>query len=161
MAPVVEAMALATPSLPCAPVPPGAVHDLPPVKVQPPAAVRYLVKLSVVPEDSERCTVAMASVGRVTPGLTAAIALSFQLVILPPKMDTSSCGVRISLLTPDRLYDRAIGPVTIGRSIASLPAQRLDFASANWAVLSAESEPPKSVWLAMKSLTPLPDPPPP
>ena len=90
------------------------------------------MKLSVVPDESERCTVAIANDGRVTPGLADAMAASFQLVILPPKMPTSTAGVRISLLTPERLKLTAIGPVTMGRSMASLPAQRLVLASANW-----------------------------
>src|ERR1700712_4408065 len=103
MLPVVLAICLATPSLPWAPVPPGAVQDLPPSAVQPPAAARYLVKLSVVPELSDRWMVAIARVGSFTPGLTAAIAESFQFEILPLKMLLSRAGVRISLVTPDRL----------------------------------------------------------
>src|SRR6478735_2770126 len=103
MEPAVLATALPTPSLPCAAVPPGAVQALPPSKVQPPAAVRYLVKLSVVPDSSARCTVAIATDGNVTPGLTAAILGSFQVLMVPPKIPVNNSGVRISLSTPSRL----------------------------------------------------------
>ena len=61
------------------------------------------MKLSVVPESSARCTAWMASDGSVTPGLSAAIAGSFQLAMVPAKIPASTCGVRIRLSTPDRL----------------------------------------------------------
>jgi len=37
----------------------------------------------VVPLPSERCTARIGTTGRVVPGFAAAIALSFQVVILP------------------------------------------------------------------------------
>ena len=55
----------------------------------------------------------------------------------------------------------AIGPVTIGRLIASAPPHRLDLAAAAWSALSAESEPAMSELLLVKSVMPWPEPPPP
>src|SRR5664279_195916 len=127
MAPSVLLICLDTPSLPCAATPPGAVQDFPPGNVHAvgAAAVRYFVKLSVVPESSARCTAWIARFGNVTPGFTAAIFGSFQFATVPPKIPASTSGVRISLSTPERLYASAVGPVTIGRLTASLPAHRV------------------------------------
>src|SRR6478735_4844183 len=163
MEPSVPLISLDAPSLPCAATPPGAVHDFPGAAVQapPPAAARYLVKFSVVPESSARCTEEIASVGSVTPGFSAAILGSFQLAMVPSKIPASTAGVRISVSTPDRLYANAIGPVTIGRLIAGLFAHRVLCAWDAWSACSAESDPAKSTWFAMKSAMPLPDPPPP
>src|SRR5262245_50715274 len=82
--------------------PPGAFHTLSWPKVQsvPAAAVRYLVKLSLVPELSERCTVRIGVAGRVTPELSAAMAGSFHLVILPEKILASVAGENCRLLAP-------------------------------------------------------------
>src|SRR5665647_1945128 len=101
MPPSVDFTALATPadfSLP-SPLP---VHFLPEAAGQSAAAAacRYLVKLSVVPDSSERKKTLMASDGRVTPGLIAAIAGSFQVVMTPLKILAVTAGVRISLSTP-------------------------------------------------------------
>ena len=54
------------------------------------------MKLSVVPESSERWIVEIARSGSLTPLFAAAIAGSYHLVILPPKMPDSSAGVRTS-----------------------------------------------------------------
>src|SRR6476661_6680549 len=134
MEPSVLLICLDTPSLPCAATPPGAVHDFPGAAVQapPPAAARYLVKFSVVPESSARCTDWIASDGSVTPGFAAAIVGSFQFAIVPPKIPANTAGVRISLSTPDRLYAKAIGPVTIGRLTAGLLAHRVLCACDAW-----------------------------
>src|SRR5665647_833662 len=101
MPPSVDFTALATPadfSLP-SPLPD---HFLAGVAAQSAAAAacRYLVKFSVVPDSSERKKTLMASVGRVTPGLIAAIAGSFHLVMAPLKILAVTAGVRISLATP-------------------------------------------------------------
>ncbi len=45
------------------------------------AFFRYVVKLFVVPEESERCTTVMLVDGSETPGLSALIAGSFQVLI--------------------------------------------------------------------------------
>ena len=70
----------------------------------------------MVPEESERWAMVIAVLGRVTPGLSAAIAGSFHFVILPWKMlamtGADSCS---GLLTPDRLYETVIGAITIGK----------------------------------------------
>src|SRR4029078_9300356 len=106
MEPSVPLIYLDTTSLLCPATPPGAVHDFPGAAVQapPPAAARYLVKFSVVPESSARCTDWIASVGSVTPGVSAATFGSCQFAIVPSKIPASTAGVRINVSTPDRLY---------------------------------------------------------
>src|ERR1700744_2286514 len=79
------------------------------------ASWRNSVKFCVVPEESERTAVVIAVDGRVTPGLMALIAGSFQLLMLPWKMLAMTVGVSFRLLTPCRLYDRVIGPMTTGK----------------------------------------------
>ncbi len=68
--------------------------------VQTSAAVapRYLVKLSVVPDDSDRWKAAMVASGRVAPGLIAAMAGSFHLVIAPVKIFAVTSGVEDELV---------------------------------------------------------------
>ena len=73
------------------------------VQTPAPAAFRYLVKLSVVPDSSERKNTVIGGAGSVTPGFSAAIAGSFQVVILPLKILAATSGVRISLSTPSTL----------------------------------------------------------
>src|SRR5690348_302781 len=101
MPPSVDFTAFATPSdfglpspLPVQVLPGSAVHSLGA------AALRYLVKFSVVPDSSERKNTLIGSLGRVVPGLAAAMALSFQVVILPLKMPAVTSGVRTSLSRP-------------------------------------------------------------
>src|SRR6476659_3079216 len=113
MPPSVDFTALATPadfSLP-SPLP---VHFLPGAVVHTfgAAAARYLVKFSVVPDSSERKKTLIAVEGSLTPGLIAAMAGSFHLVIWPRKILAVTSGVRMSLSTPATLQDTAIGPVT-------------------------------------------------
>src|SRR5262245_27256299 len=123
MEPLVFFTASATPWEPWAPWPPGAVHFLPPSKVQTEGAVpvRNLVKLSVVPESSERWIVAICRFGRVTPGLSFAMAGSFQFLIVPAKILASVSGVSCRLWRLGTLYATPIGPTTIGRLMATLP----------------------------------------
>src|SRR5664280_1857505 len=104
MPPSVDFTALETPALACLPSP-LPVHFLPVAAGQSLGAepFRYLVKLSVVPDSSERKKTLMALSGRVTPGLTAAIAGSFHLVMTPLKILAVKAGVKISLPTPWRL----------------------------------------------------------
>src|SRR5665647_2997631 len=64
------------------------------------AACRYLVTFSVVPDSSERKKTLTASVGSVVPGLVAAIAASFQVVMAPLKSLAVTAGVRLSLAAP-------------------------------------------------------------
>jgi hypothetical protein len=67
------------------------------------------VKFSVVPDSSERLTGVIARSGRGTPGLSAAIAGSFQVVICWSKIPARTAGERFSSSTPSRLYTTAIG----------------------------------------------------
>jgi hypothetical protein len=100
--------------------------------------------------------------GSVTPELSAAMAGSFQAVILPSKIFAATSALSVSLSTPLTLYAMAMGPVTIGRFHASEPQEA--FASSAsilpsfGSVLSAESEPAKSTCLAMNCLMPAPEP---
>src|SRR6476661_3841399 len=105
MDPSVLLTCLDTPSLPWAATPPGAAHAFAGSKLHAfgAAALRYLVKFSVVPESSARCTAWTPVAGRVTPGLTAAIAGSFQVVMVPAKMPAITSGVRVSESTPETL----------------------------------------------------------
>src|SRR6476646_1569006 len=105
MAPLVCDTAVATPSEPLTPLPPGAVHFLPPSNVHSDgaAAVRYLVKLSVVPDSSLRWYVWIAVDGSVASGLSALIAASSHLVILCAKMSARVFGASWRLSTPERL----------------------------------------------------------
>src|SRR6266498_5148162 len=97
--------ALATPSEPFAPVPPGAFQALALLNVQSfsAALLRYLVKLSVVPDSSERCTVWIAVDGSFAPLFCEAIAGSFHLVTLPEKILASVEASSCRLSTPSTL----------------------------------------------------------
>ena len=64
----------------------------------------HVVKPWVVPEESERWTTVMLVLGRLMPGLSALIAGSSQVLILPMKMPATVGPSSFSpLLTPDRL----------------------------------------------------------
>src|ERR1700753_3042116 len=86
-------MAAATPSLPLAPVSPeghftslsAPIADLNDDE----ESDRNVVKPFVVPEESERWTTVIFSLGRVTSGLSALIAGSFQVVIFFWKMSAA------------------------------------------------------------------------
>src|SRR6478752_6655630 len=105
MDPSVLLICLDTPSLPCAATPPGAVQDFEASIVQSDgaAALRYLVKFSVVPESSARCTAWIARAGRVTPEFSAAMAGSFQVLMVPLKIPANTAGVNVRLSTPAML----------------------------------------------------------
>src|SRR3954453_23874883 len=64
---------------------------------------RYFCRFSVVPDSSERKNTEILVEGSVTPELIAAMAGSFQVVILPRKILAATEGVRTSLSTPGRL----------------------------------------------------------
>src|ERR1022692_3715162 len=97
-------MICATPGFPDAACPPGQlmVLPVPSVHVDGAALVRYNVKLAVVPDPSERCTVVMAVAGNLTPGLSPAMAGSFQVVILPAKIPATVAGPNVNFDTPDK-----------------------------------------------------------
>src|SRR6478609_11531682 len=105
MEPSVLLTCLDTPSLPCAATPPGAAQALAGSKVHAlgAAALRYLVKFSVVPESSARCTAWIARAGRVTPEFSAAMAGSFQVLMVPLKIPANTAGVNVRLSTPAML----------------------------------------------------------
>ena len=95
--------------------------------------------------------------GRLTPGLIALIAGSFQVLILAWKMSAMTVGVSCNgLLRPDRLYDTVIGPITTGKYSTVLPLK-----SDAWVDGIGESEPAKLTVPAARSVRPLPEPPPP
>src|SRR2546421_11982314 len=104
MAPSVLLSAAAMPSLPFSASPPGPFQVLSLPKVQSALAVldRNLVKLSVVPELSDRCTDRILVLGSVTPGLSPAMAASFQVVALPAKIFARVAGLSWRVVTPLR-----------------------------------------------------------
>src|SRR5450755_3709780 len=81
--------AAATPAFLAAPVPTGHLTVLSEptwdfqVGLQ---SARNVVKPAVVPDESERCTTVIFVLGSFIPGLSLAIAGSFQVLILPRKM---------------------------------------------------------------------------
>src|SRR6476620_8274219 len=89
------------------------------------AALRYFVKFSVVPDSSERKKTLIGVAGSVTPLLSAAMAGSFQVVILPTKIFVATSAWSTSLSTPLTLEAMAMGPVTMGRFQASVPQDAL------------------------------------
>src|ERR1700744_3171368 len=89
MAPLVDLMIEATPVFwapACAVDGHLMVEELPSVQTLGAASFRYSEKFCVVPEESDRTAIVTAVDGRVTPGLMAAMAGSFQLLIWPWKI---------------------------------------------------------------------------
>src|SRR5450756_378770 len=106
MAPEVALMACATPLPPLAAwaVDGQVTMELvPSFQALPAESTRNWEKLAVVPEESERTTRVIAVLGRLTPALSALIAGSFQVLIVPWKMPAMTVGSSFSVLTPDRL----------------------------------------------------------
>src|SRR5512138_2856445 len=97
----------ATPSFPLPPRPTGHLTDFPwPTLVFHSLLTpeRKSVRMLVVPLPSERWTTMIALSGRLTPGLSSAIRLSFHLVILPRKMLATSSELSFNPFgTPGRL----------------------------------------------------------
>src|ERR1700727_1125987 len=62
------------------------IEEVPRVQALPAASTRYWEKFAVVPEESERTSSVIAELGRLTPGLSAVIAGSFQVLIWPSKI---------------------------------------------------------------------------
>src|SRR5690606_39299917 len=75
----------------------------------PAASARYSVKFSVVPDSSERFTGVIGVSGSCTPGFSAAIAGSFQVVICRLKTFAIVAGDIRRESTPSRLNTTAIG----------------------------------------------------
>src|SRR3974377_1238169 len=111
------------------------VELLPSVHALPAAFSRYREKFCVVPDGAERPAIVIALLGRLTPELSAAIAGSFHLVILPWKMFARTVASSFRLLTPDRLYETVIGPRKTGKYSTVLP---LEFARSGRGVGDAE-----------------------
>src|SRR5215469_10284293 len=105
MAPLVCLMIDATPPF-CAPsrAVDGNLMVVPLPSFQLGAAVfRYRLKFAVVPEESERTAGVIAVEGSVTPGLSALIAGSFQVLMVPWKMPAITVAFSFRLLTSCRL----------------------------------------------------------
>src|SRR5215469_14778031 len=113
MAPGVVLTICATPPLP---LPPCALDGQLMVELVPSfqslaaPSVRAREKFAVVPEESERTARAIGVLGRFTPELSALIAGSFQVLILPWKIFAIVGISSIRLPTTERLYDIVIGP---------------------------------------------------
>ena len=74
------------------------------------------MKFDVVPEPSLRWATTIGVLGRVAPGLSAAMAGSFQVVISPWKILASVFGLELAARsTPLRLYDTVMGAATVGK----------------------------------------------
>src|SRR6202034_1505654 len=106
MAPLVDLTICATPGLP---MPARAVDGnlivelLPSVHTLGSASLRNSVKFCVVPEESERTAAVIVVLGRLIPGLSAAICGAFDWVIVPWKIPAMGAGSSFRLVTPDRL----------------------------------------------------------
>src|SRR6516165_1766081 len=159
MAPGVDLTICATPPLP---LPAWAVLGqlmvelVPSDHALPADMTRKLEKFAVVPDESERTASLIGWLGRLAPELIALIAGSFQVVILPSKMSAMTVGSSFRSLTPDRLYESVIGPITTGKYSTVLP---LKFAFSLSGIV--ESEPAKLTVPEARSVRPLPEPPPP
>src|SRR5215469_1593135 len=129
------------------------VELLPSAHALPTASCRNSVKFCVVPEESERTARVIGVLGRLTPGLAALIAGSFQEVIFAWKICEISDGVSLRSLTPDRLYAKSIGPIKIGKYSTFLP---LSFDCSVAGIV--ESEPAKLTVPAYRSARPEPEP---
>src|ERR1700677_829633 len=157
MAPEVDLTICATPGLP---LPARAVDGhlmvelLPSFHTLGTASWRNRGKFCGVPEESERTASVIAVLGRVTPGLSAAICGAFHLVIVPWKMPAIVVGSSFRLLTPDRVYASVIGPMMTGKYSTVLPLNN-DVSEAG----IGESEPAKLTTPEARSVRPLPEPP--
>src|SRR6266516_1509554 len=117
MAPGVDLTTCATPGLPLAARAVDGhlmVELLPRLQALGAASIRNSVKFAVVPEESDRTARVIGVLGRLTPELSALMAGSFQVLILPEKMPAMVAGDSFRLLTPDRLYETVIGAIRMG-----------------------------------------------
>jgi hypothetical protein len=106
MAPVVDLTICAT-ALP--PSPARAVdgqvmvEEVPSFHALPAASTRYWEKFAVVPEESERTARVIVVLGRLAPGLSALIAGSFQVLMVPWKIPARVVASSFRPVTPGRL----------------------------------------------------------
>ena len=118
--------------------------------------MRNREKFAVVPEESERTARVIGVLGRLTPGLSAAIAGSFQFLILAWKMFAMTVGVSFRVADPRQVVRHVIGPMMTGKYSTVLP---LKLAVSSDGI--GESEPAKLTAPEARSVRPLPEPPPP
>src|SRR3954467_9711016 len=79
------------------------------------ALTRYSVKFCVVPDPSERWATVIFVAGNFTPGLSAAMAGSFHVLMVREKILAIVSAESWSLSTPDTLYETVIGENRIGK----------------------------------------------
>src|ERR1700692_2284179 len=91
------------------------VEAVPSFQALPAASTRYCEKFAVVPEESERTASVIVVLGRLRPVLSALIAGSVQVLIVPWKMPARTVASSFRPVTPDRLYAIAIGPNCTGK----------------------------------------------
>src|SRR5436305_1770313 len=96
----------------------------------------------------------MPLLGRETPALSALMAASSHLVILPAKMPARVAGDSLSVLTLERLYSTATPPAIQGICITA-PAPPVAVA---WSPLSGASDPAKSTVFDVSCWMPAPEP---
>src|SRR6266487_5822177 len=104
MAPGVDLTTCATPGLPLAARAEDGhlmVELLPRVQALGAASTRNSVKFWVVPEESDLTARVIGVLGRLAPELSALIAGSFQVLILPEKTPAMVAGDSFGLLRPD------------------------------------------------------------
>src|SRR5687767_8060863 len=119
------------------------------------AALRNLVKFSVVPEPSDRWATTIGVDGSLAPGLSAAIALSFQVLTSRWKILAMVSGDSCRLSTPVTLYETVIGAAIVGKYMNG----PLYFDASSG--FTRPSEPAQSTTPVWRSVRPLPEPPPP
>ncbi len=111
-----------------------------------------------MPDLSDRTTVVMAVPGSETPGLSAAMAGSFHLVMSWFMIFASVSGVSWRESTPLRLKATAMGETYTGISTRlSTPPQRFWASVSSWSA-SGTSLPPKAVPPEMNWVRPAPEP---
>src|SRR5579871_6054230 len=98
----------------------------------------------------------MAVLGRVTPGLRAAIFGSFQVLMVVAKIPPRTSASSFRLFTPLRLYDTVMGAATVGK-YRTVPPLKVDSVPGAMAL----SEPAHWTTWPARSVLPLPEPPPP
>src|SRR4029077_15938092 len=105
-APGVDLTTCATPELPLAARADDGhlmVELLPRVQALGAASCRDRVQMAVVPEESGPTARVIGVLGRLAPELSALMAGSFQVLILPEKMPAMGAGESFRSLTPERL----------------------------------------------------------
>src|SRR5436190_18920572 len=157
MAPCVCFTAAVTPSEPLAPCPVGQGTSLPEPTVHTVGAtvLRYSVKAAVVPDPSDRCTTWMPVLGRLAPELSALIAGSFHVLILPAKMPATVWPDSLRSVTPLTLYSTAMPPPVQGMCCTAPPLATAACSSSGFIGTSVA---PKSTVRFVNCVMPAPDP---